>query len=338
MSPLLNMRIQNFKANKRALVSLWVLVGLLVLSMGAKFWVNERPLFIYYHSKMYFPMFKDYAEVEFGGDFFTPTNYNDPYVKNTLLKDAFVVRALVPYSYDSIVMDLDSPAPTPPSLKHLLGTDDQARDVLARLVYGYRISILFGLLLTFFSVVIGVSLGAIQGYYGGLVDLIIQRLSEIWNGIPVLFLLITISSAFVSSFWLILALVLLFSWMGLAQVVRTEFLRARNMDYIKAAKALGANDLRIIFYHVLPNALVASITYIPFLMAASIATLVSLDFLGFGMPVGSASLGELVNQGKNNLTSPHLAIVAFLAIGVLLSILVFIGEGVRDAFNSNMLK
>ncbi len=235
-------------------------------------------------------------------------------------------------------MDLDSPAPTPPSFKHLLGTDDQARDVLARLVYGYRVSLAFGILLTLFSVLIGVSLGAFQGYYGGLIDLVGQRLSEIWSAIPMLFLLIVISSAFNSNFWIILFLVLLFSWMGLSQVVRTEFLKARNMDYTKAARALGVNDLKIIFYHVLPNALVATITYVPFLMAASISTLVSLDFLGFGMPIGSASLGELVNQGKDNLTTPHLAIVAFVAISLLLSVLVFIGEGVRDAFNANMLK
>ncbi|MDU9773474.1 ABC transporter permease, partial [Helicobacter pylori] len=219
-----------------------------------------------------------------------------------------------------------------------LGTDDQARDVLARLVYGYRVSLVFGILLTLFSVLIGVSLGAFQGYYGGLVDLVGQRLSEIWSAIPMLFLLIVISSAFNSNFWIILFLVLLFSWMGLSQVVRTEFLKARNMDYTKAARVLGVNDLKIIFYHVLPNALVATITYVPFLMAASISTLVSLDFLGFGMPIGSASLGELVNQGKDNLTTPHLAIVAFVAISLLLSVLVFIGEGVRDAFNANMLK
>ncbi len=210
--------------------------------------------------------------------------------------------------------------------------------MLARLVYGYRVSLVFGILLTLFSVFIGVSLGAFQGYYGGLVDLLGQRLSEIWSAIPMLFLLIVISSAFNSNFWIILFLVLLFSWMGLSQVVRTEFLKARNMDYTKAARALGVNDLKIIFYHVLPNALVATITYVPFLMAASISTLVSLDFLGFGMPIGSASLGELVNQGKDNLTTPHLAIVAFVAISLLLSVLVFIGEGVRDAFNANMLK
>ncbi|EJB24400.1 integral membrane protein of the oligopeptide transport system [Helicobacter pylori CPY6311] len=197
---------------------------------------------------------------------------------------------------------------------------------------------MFGILLTLFSVLIGVSLGAFQGYYGGLIDLVGQRLSEIWSAIPMLFLLIVISSAFNSNFWIILFLVLLFSWMGLSQVVRTEFLKARNMDYTKAARALGVNDLKIIFYHVLPNALVATITYVPFLMAASISTLVSLDFLGFGMPIGSASLGELVNQGKDNLTTPHLAIVAFVAISLLLSVLVFIGEGVRDAFNANMLK
>ncbi|MEE9093606.1 ABC transporter permease [Helicobacter pylori] len=338
VSSLFKMRILSFKKNKRAVFSLYLFIALLALSLLAPLWVNDRPLFIYKDNKAYFPMFKNYAEVEFGGDFFTPTDYNDPYVKETLLKDAFIIHALIPYSYDTIIMDLDSPAPTPPSFKHLLGTDDQARDVLARLVYGYRVSLVFGILLTLFSVLIGVSLGAFQGYYGGLIDLVGQRLSEIWSAIPMLFLLIVISSAFNSNFWIILFLVLLFSWMGLSQVVRTEFLKARNMDYTKAARALGVNDLKIIFYHVLPNALVATITYVPFLMAASISTLVSLDFLGFGMPIGSASLGELVNQGKDNLTTPHLAIIAFVAISLLLSVLVFIGEGVRDAFNANMLK
>ncbi|WP_207618390.1 ABC transporter permease [Helicobacter pylori] len=338
VSSLFKMRILSFKKNKRAVFSLYLFIALLALSLLAPLWVNDRPLFIYKDHKAYFPMFKNYAEVEFGGDFFTSTDYNDPYVQNTLLKDAFIIHVLIPYSYDTIIMDLDSPAPNPPSFKHLLGTDDQARDVLARLVYGYRVSLVFGILLTLFSVLIGVSLGAFQGYYGGLVDLVGQRLSEIWSAIPMLFLLIVISSAFNSNFWIILFLVLLFSWMGLSQVVRTEFLKAKNMDYTKAARALGVNDLKIIFYHVLPNALVATITYVPFLMAASISTLVSLDFLGFGMPIGSASLGELVNQGKDNLTTPHLAIVAFVAISLLLSVLVFIGEGVRDAFNANMLK
>lgn len=308
---------------------------LFVFSMGANFVANDKPLFIYKDHKSYFPVFVSYPERTFGGDFDTEADYNDPYVKK-LLQNAFVIYPLIHYSYDTIVRDLNSPAPTPPTLKHWLGTDDQARDVSARLLYGYRISIIFALILSFFSVVIGVSVGALQGYYGGMVDLLGQRFVEIWSGIPMLFLVIIISSFIAPNFWWILALVLVFSWMSLVGVVRAEFLRGRNMDYVKASKALGASDVRIIFYHILPNALVATITYIPFIMAGSIATLTSLDFLGFGMPVGSASLGELLSQGKNNLTSPHLAIVGFTAVAILLSVLVFIGEGIRDAFDSNV--
>ncbi|WP_104759623.1 ABC transporter permease [Helicobacter bizzozeronii] len=331
-------RWQAFRANKRAFWALVVFVVLFVLSLGAELWVNDKPLFIYKDHRAYFPIFKDYPETTFGGDFYTSTDYSDPYVKNHLLKNAFVIHPLIPYSYDTIIMDLQQPAPTPPSLKHWLGTDDQARDVLARLIYGYRISILFGLVLSLGSVVLGVVIGAFQGYYGGLLDLLGQRFIEIWSGIPTLFLLIILSSIFTPNFWWLLLLVLAFSWMGLAQVVRTEFLRGRNMDYVKASYALGVSDVRVIFYHILPNAMVATITYIPFIMAGSIGALVSLDFLGFGMPVGSASLGELLNQGKNNLYAPHLALVGFFAIALLLSILVFIGEGVRDAFSATNFK
>ncbi|WP_104641420.1 ABC transporter permease [Helicobacter bizzozeronii] len=331
-------RWQAFRANKRAFWALVVFVVLFVLSLGAEAWVNDKPLFIYKDHMAYFPIFKDYPETTFGGDFYTSTDYSDPYVKDHLLKNAFVIHPLIPYSYDTIIMDLKAPAPTPPSLKHWLGTDDQARDVLARLVYGYRISILFGLVLSLGSVVLGVVIGAFQGYYGGLLDLLGQRFIEIWSGIPTLFLLIILSSIFTPNFWWLLLLVLAFSWMGLAQVVRTEFLRGRNMDYVKASYALGVSDVRVIFYHILPNAMVATITYIPFIMAGSIGALVSLDFLGFGMPVGSASLGELLNQGKNNLYAPHLALVGFFAIALLLSILVFIGEGVRDAFSATNFK
>lgn len=334
-SAMFKRRWRVFCKNKRAFYSLWIFVILFVLSMGANFIANEKPLFIYKDHKAYFPIFVSYPEKVFGGDFDTEANYNDPYVKK-LLQNAFVIRPLIPYSYDTIIRDLKSPAPNSPSLKHWLGTDDQARDVSARLLYGYRISIIFALILSFFSVVIGVSAGALQGYYGGMIDLFGQRFVEIWSGIPMLFLVIIISSFIAPSFWWILALVLVFSWMSLVGVVRAEFLRGRNMDYVKASKALGASDMRIIFYHILPNALVATITYIPFIMAGSIATLTSLDFLGFGMPVGSPSLGELLSQGKNNLTSPHLAIVGFLAVAILLSVLVFIGEGIRDAFDSNV--
>lgn len=321
-----------FKSNRRAYFSFWIFCILLFLSTFANFIANDKPLLIYKNEKFYFPVIFQYAEKEFGGFFETEAQYSDAYLKD-LLKDSIVVWPLIQYSYDSIVLDLQDPAPTPPSLTHLLGTDDQARDVLARLIYAYRISLWFGLLLCMFSVVIGVFVGAIQGFYGGRIDLFTQRLVEVWNGVPLLFLMMILSSFVKPNFWWILAIVLLFSWMGIVGVVRAEFLRGRNMDYVKIARTLRVSNLNIIFRHLLPNAMVATITYIPFIVTGSIATLISLDFLGFGMPVGSASLGELLQQGKNNLYAPHLAIISFFAVAILLSILVFIGEGIRDAFN-----
>lgn len=323
---------KNFKSNKRAYYSFCILLFLFFISTFAPFIANDKPLVIYKDSKIYFPIIKKYAEKDFGGFFETEARYHSDFMKKSLQK-AFVVWPLIPYSYDSIIWDLSQPAPTKPTLKHILGTDDQARDVLARLIYAYRISLWFGICLCFFSVIIGVSVGAFQGFYGGRVDLWGQRIVEIWSGIPLLFLMMILSSFVDPNFWWILGIVLLFSWMGIVGVVRAEFLRGRNMDYIKIAKTLGASDITIIFKHLLPNAMVATLTYIPFIITGSIATLMSLDFLGFGMPVGSASLGELLQQGKNNLSTPHLSIIAFFAIALLLSILVFIGEGIRDAIN-----
>ncbi|TLD97823.1 ABC transporter permease [Helicobacter jaachi] len=325
-----------FKQNKRAFYSLICFCILLTLSLLANFIANDKPLFIYKDSKMYFPVFVDYPETTFGGDFETFSDYNDSYVKNTLLKDAFVLYAPIPYSYDTIIMDLPAQAPTAPDSKHWLGTDDKARDVSARLLYGYRISLAFGLILSVCSVVIGVCMGALQGYYGGSVDLIGQRLIEIFNAVPILFVIIIISSVFEPSFSWILCVVLAFSWIILVNLVRAEFLKARNLEYVLAAKAMNVSDVKIMFKHILPNALNATITFTPFIMAGSIVTLSSLDFLGFGMPVGSASLGELLAQGKNNLSSPHLGISAFIALCVLLSVLVFIGEGLRDAFDPHV--
>ncbi|WP_104696771.1 MULTISPECIES: ABC transporter permease [unclassified Helicobacter] len=329
----LSSRWKIFRANRRAYFSLWIFCILLFLSTFANFIANDKPILIYKNQKFYFPVIFQYSEREFGGFFETEAQYSDGYFKKDLLQDSFVVWPLIKYSYDSIIWDLQEPAPISPSLKHLLGTDDQARDVLARLIYAYRVSLWFGILLCISSVTVGVFIGAIQGFYGGRIDLFTQRLVEIWSGIPLLFLMMILSSFVTPSFWWILMIVLLFSWMGIVGVVRAEFLRGRNMDYIKIAKTLGVSDLSIIFKHLLPNAMVATITYIPFIITGSIATLISLDFLGFGMPVGSASLGELLQQGKNNLYAPHLAIISFFAVAILLSILVFIGEGVRDAFN-----
>ena len=330
---ILQVRYQVFKQNRRAFYSLILFIAFFVLSVEAEFIANDKPLFIYKDSKMYFPVFVNYTETAFGGDFDTWCDYLDNYVREELLKDAFVIYAPIPYSYNSIILDLDTQAPSPPDSKHILGTDDKARDVAARLIYGYRISILFALILSVCSVVIGVCAGAVQGYYGGGVDLVGQRIIEILNAVPILFVIIIISSVFEANFWWILCVVLLFSWMVLVNLVRAEFLKARNLEYVRAAKAMGVSDVRIMFAHILPNAMSATLTFTPFIMAGSIATLSSLDFLGFGMPVGSPSLGELLAQGKNNLTAPHLGITAFVALCVLLSILVFIGEGLRDAFD-----
>ncbi|MDU7692989.1 MAG: ABC transporter permease [Helicobacter sp.] len=321
-----------FKANKRALVSFWIFIIIFVISTFANFIANERPIFVYKDNQAFFPIFVKYPETAFGGVLKTQPNYRGEFMQEKL-KDSFVIWPPVPYSYDTITLNLDSPPPTGLSSKHLLGTDDRARDVLARLIYGFQISIYFGLILTFFSIILSVILGALQGFYGGKVDLFGQRLTEIWSGVPTLFLLIVLSSFVIPSFWWILLIVLLFNWMGLSNLVRAEFLKARNYDYVKIAKTLGASHVKIMFAHILPNAMVATITYMPFIMIASIGTLISLDFLNFGMPPGSPSLGDLIQQGKDNLNSPNLAITGFFAVAVLLGCFVFIGEGIRDCFD-----
>ena len=322
-----------FKSNKRAFYSLIIFSVIFVVTLFAEFIANDKPILIYKDNKLFLPMFEFVSEVDLGGDFLSEPDFNDEFVKN-LLKDSFVIYPLIHYSYKSIILDLKTPAPTPPDLKHLLGSDDLARDVLARLIYGLRISIIFGLVLSFFSVILGVAIGAFQGYYGGLVDLIGQRVIEIYSSVPILFLLIILSSFINPSFFWILVIVLAFSWIGLASIVRAEFLKAKNMDFVKAALALGLSPFKIMFKHILPNAMVATITYIPFIMVGSITTLVTLDFIGFGLPPGSASLGELLEQAKNNLTSPHLALSGFLSVVIILSVLVFIGEGLKEALDS----
>ena len=328
-----NRKILNFKNNKRGLYSLYILFFLLFFTLPAEFIANDKPLLIKFDNNLYFPIIKNYAETEFGGDFETTADYKDKYVTDLIEKSGWIIWPLIPFNHQTVNYDLNVPAPSPPSLVNILGTDDQARDVLARLIYGFRISILFGVLLTFFSSIIGITFGAIQGYLGGITDLLGQRFIEIWAGMPVLYLLIIVASIITPTFWILLILLLLFSWMSLVGVVRAEFLRARNFDYVKAAKCLGMSNRRIIIKHLLPNAMVATITYLPFILAASVTTLTSLDFLGFGLPPGSASLGELLNQGKNNLQAPWLGITGFIAISILLSLLVFIGEGIRDAFD-----
>ena len=286
-----------------------------------------------YKGDLYFPVFVDYTETVFGGEFETAADYRDPYVKELIEAEGWIKWTPISNCYNTINYNLPVPAPAPPSNENWLGTDDQGRDVVARLIYGFRISVLFGLTLTILSSVIGVAAGAVQGYFGGLTDLLFQRFIEIWSGLPTLFLLIILSSVVTPNFWWLLGLLLLFSWMSLVGVVRAEFLRARNFDYVRAAKALGAGDGLVMFRHVLPNAMVATITFLPFILNGSITTLTALDFLGFGLPPGSPSLGELLAQGKANLQAPWLGLTAFFVLAIMLSLLIFIGEAVRDAFD-----
>lgn len=332
-SPLTKRRLAQFKANKRGYVCFWLFLFLFIVTLFAEFIANDKPLLIKYDDHYYLPVFKEYPETTFGGEFETETNYRDPFVKALIEKKGWMIWPLIPYSYNTVNYDLPVPAPAPPSKENWLGTDDQGRDVLARLIYGFRISVLFGLTLTLFSSLFGVTAGAIQGYFGGLIDLIFQRFMEIWSGMPALYLLIILASLVQPTFWWLLILMLLFSWMALVPVVRAEFLRARNLDYVRAARALGLTTPRIIYRHVLPNAMVATLTFMPFILNGSITTLTSLDFLGFGLPLGSPSLGEMLNQGKNNLQAPWLGMTAFLVLAVMLTLLIFIGEAVRDAFD-----
>ncbi|MBS56776.1 MAG: ABC transporter permease [Rickettsiales bacterium] len=333
LSTLNKRRLKNFIKNKRGFYSFWIFTILFVISLFANFIANEKPLLVKYESNLYFPIFKSYPETIYGGDFETEADYRDPYVKDLIQSKGWMIMPIIPYSYNTIIRDINAPVPSPPSIKNWLGTDDQARDVLSRLIYGFRISVLFGFTLTFFSMIIGVSAGALQGYFGGKTDLFFQRFMEIWSAIPTLYVLIILASVIQPNFWWLLIILLLFSWMGYVGVVRAEFLRARNFDYIRAAKALGVSNVVIIFRHLLPNATVATITFLPFSLSASVTTLSGLDFLGFGLPPGSASLGEMVNQGRNNLQAPWLGITSFFTLGLMLGLLVFVGEAIRDALD-----
>ena len=333
LSPLAKRRFQYFKATRRGYYSFWIFTILFVLSLFAEFIANDKPLIIRYNDAWYFPTTKHYSETTFGGDFETETDYRDPYVRKLINDHGWMIWPPIHYSYKSINYDLPQPAPSYPTRENWLGTDDQGRDVLARLIYGFRISVLFGLALTLFSSVIGIAAGAIQGYFGGWIDLFFQRFIEIWSGLPTLYLLIILSSFVEPNFWWLLGIMLLFSWMSLVGVVRAEFLKARNLEYVKAARALGVREPVIIFRHVLPNAMVSALTFLPFILNGSITTLTALDFLGLGLPPGSASLGELLAQGKNNIEAPWLGISGFVVLSVTLSLLVFIGEAVRNAFD-----
>jgi len=333
LSPLNQRRLHSFRANRRGWWSLWIFLLLFTLSLFAEFIANDKPLLVRYDGGWYFPVVQEYAEITFGGEFATEADYRDPYVQTLINAKGWMIWPPIRYSYQTINYDLPVPAPSPPSTENWLGTDDQGRDVLARLIYGFRISVLFGLALTLASSVIGVAAGAVQGYLGGWTDLLFQRFIEIWSGLPVLYLLIILASVVEPNFWWLLGLMLLFSWMTLVGVVRAEFLRGRNFDYVRAARALGVNKLTIMFRHVLPNAMVATFTFLPFILNGSITTLTSLDFLGFGLPPGSPSLGELLAQGKSNLQAPWLGITAFTVLALMLSLLIFVGEAARDAFD-----
>ena len=333
MTPVNQRRWESFKANRRGYWSLWIFLVLFTLSMFADFIANDKPLLITYDGGVYFPVVRFYPETQFGGIFETEADYRDPVVKDLIAqKGGMMIWPLIPYSYKTIKLQ-GGPFPSKPTWENLLGTDDAGRDVLARVIYGFRISVLFGLILTVFSSIIGVTAGAVQGYFGGKVDLFFQRIIEIWTSVPELYLLLIIAGTLGSSFWILLGTMLIFSWVRLVHVVRAEFLRARNFEYITAARALGLSDRTIIFKHMLPNAMVATLTYMPFILNGSITTLTSLDFLGLGLPVGSPSLGELLAQGKDNLHAPWLGLTAFFVISIMLSLLIFVGEAVRDAFD-----
>jgi len=332
-NPLRQQQWQQFRNTKRGFWSLIVFSILFIIGMGAEFIANDKPLLVQFDGQYYVPILKVYAETEFGGDFDTQANYRDEYVQELINEQGWMIWPLIPFHYTTIIEDLDQPAPSAPSINNWLGTDDTGRDVLARIIYGFRISVLFGFALTILSSIIGVLVGALQGFYGGRIDLVGQRFIEVWSGMPVLFILIILANFIKPNFWSLLLIMLLFSWMSLVDVVRAEFLRCRNLDYVRAAKALGLNDWQIMFRHMLPNAMVATLTFMPFILSGSVTTLTSLDFLGLGLPLGSASLGELLAQGKNNLHAPWLALSAFVTLGVLLSLLTFIGEAVRNAFD-----
>jgi microcin C transport system permease protein len=338
LSPITRRRLANFRANRRGWISLWIFGTLFVVSLFAELVANDRPIVAQVDGRWFFPVFVDYAGDEvWDGGLPTAADWHDPELREVVAQRGWALWPPIPYRYDTLVIGEPPTVLSPPSLRNWLGTDDQARDVLARVIYGFRISVLFGFTLTFISSVIGIAAGAVQGYYGGLTDLLFQRFIEIWSGMPQLYLLIILAAVIEPTFFTLLLFLLLFSWMGLTGVVRAEFLRGRNLDYVRAAKALGVSDARVMARHILPNAMVATLTFLPFILSGSVTVLASLDFLGFGLPPGSPSLGELVAQGRNNLQAPWLGITAFVVLGGMLTLLIFIGEAVRDAFDPRKL-
>jgi len=333
ISPITYRRLRAFRANGRGYWSLWLFLLMLVFSLFSELICNDRPFLVYHEGSLMFPVVKQYAETDFGGTLESEANYRDPFVRQLIEDKGWALWPIIPFSYRTVDWELNTPVPSPPDRRHWLGTDDQARDVVARILYGIRVSVLFGFALTLISAVIGIGIGALQGYFGGWIDLLGQRFMEVWGSMPTLFVLIILASIVEPNFWWLLAVLLLFSWMGYVGVVRAEFLRARNFDYVRAAKAMGVSDRKIIFRHILPNALVATMTFMPFTLAGSVTALTSLDFLGVGLPPGSASLGELLAQGKANLEAPWLGFSGFIVIATMLTLLIFVGEAVRDAFD-----
>jgi len=333
IKPLTARRIEKFRANSRGTYSLFIFLGLLVFSLFAEVIANDKPVVVSYQGALYFPAFKTYPETTFGGSFVTEPNYRGNYIRQKIEADGWMIWPPIPFSYDTIITDLPGTAPSAPDGINWLGTDDQARDVLARAIYGFRISVLFGLALTICTTIIGVLAGAVQGYFGGWTDLSFQRFLEIFGSLPTLYILLILSAIFPPSIITLFIIMLIFSWTWPVGVVRTEFLRARNLEFVRAAKALGMSDWRVMTKHILPNALVTTLTFLPFTLSGSVTVLTALDFLGLGLPPGSPSLGELLNQGKNNLQAPWLGITGFVVIGAMMVLLVFIGEAIRDAFD-----
>ncbi|MCE7937600.1 ABC transporter permease [bacterium] len=338
ISPLTRRRIDNFRANRRGYGALWIFGVLFALSLVAELWANDKPLVVRHAGNWYVPIFATYPETTFGGIFKTEADYRSAEVQRLIEDegDGWIVWPPVRYSYDTYKKDLPPGvgAPSPPTaFDNWLGTDDQARDVLARAIYGFRMSVLFALVLTALSAVVGVAAGAVQGYFGGWVDLVMQRFIEVWTSIPLLFTLIILASIVEPNVWWLLGIMLLFEWVAFVYIVRAEFLKVRNLDYVRAARALGVLDRHIMFRHILPNAMVSTLTYLPFVLTGAVTLLTSLDFLGFGLPPGSPSLGEMVGQGKENPQAPWLGLTAFTVLSVMLVLLVFVGEAVRDAFD-----
>lgn len=327
-------KISIFKKNKRAYCSFLLLSFIFVLSLFSELISNDKPLIVKYKNELYFPVFHNYSDEFWGGDFPTAANYSDSLIQNNIKQNGWLIMPPIPYSFNTVDYYLDSATPSAPSKKHWLGTDEEGRDVLARILYGIRLSLIFALVLTFISSAIGIFVGAVQGYFGGKTDIILQRFIEIWDSLPQLFILIIIASVFLPTFLSLLVILLLFSWTGLTGMVRAEFLRLRNFEYVKAAQVLGVGNFRIMFRHILPNALVTSITFIPFIMAEAITSLSALDFLGLGLSQDYPSLGDLVRQGKDNLQAPWIGVSIFVVLSGLLSMLIFIGEGVRDVFDT----